>query len=226
MKKINIAIDGYSSCGKGTIARFLAAHLGYRFVDTGAMYRAVTLYLLQQQVDLNDEDQVVSRLPEISLGFNTTSDAGMFEITLNGTNVEHEIRGLNIAAEVSKVAAISEVRRFLVAQQKEIAKNKGVVMDGRDIGTVVLPEAELKIFMTARPEVRAMRRFAELERAGVKTTYEDVLKNINHRDSIDSSRADSPLTYTADYKVLDNSDLTPVQQNAIAIQWVNQSQEM
>jgi cytidylate kinase len=221
MKKVNIAIDGYSSCGKGTLARFLAKELKYRFVDTGSMYRAVSLFALQNQMDPASEALVMA-LDKICIGFEFNPEIGEYEITLNGTNVNREIRSMEVAAIVSEVARVSEVRRFLVAQQKQLALEKGVVMDGRDIGTVVLPEAELKIFMTARPEVRAQRRYAELTRAGVKTTYEDVLQNITERDRIDSSRKDSPLTQTADYKVLDNSDLTPDEQNKKALAWVKE----
>lgn len=220
--KINIAIDGHSSCGKGTLARFLANHLGYLFVDTGSMYRAVTLYLLQNGVDINNAQLVEDALPQIHIGFQWNEHNRRNDAVLNGENVESLIRNMDVAGRVSDVAKIPAVRRYLVGLQRALGKDKGVVMDGRDIGTVVFPDAELKIFMTASAEVRAKRRFAELTAAGVKTTYEDVWQNLVERDRIDSSREDSPLHLTHEYHVLDNSDLSIAQQNEIALSWINE----
>lgn len=217
--KINIAIDGYSSCGKGTLAKFLAHTLGYKFIDSGSMYRAVTLQAIRLGADVEIPEQVIAILPTVELEFVFNPQHSRFEIELIGENIESEIRTLEVASKVSQVARISQVRQFLVQQQREIAKEKGVVMDGRDIGTVVLPDAELKIFMTARPEVRAQRRLKELVDSGRDVTFEEVLSNITHRDQIDSSREDSPLTLTSQYKVLDNSDISPEEQNQIALTW-------
>lgn len=219
--KINIAIDGYSSCGKGTLARYLANQLGYTFIDSGSMYRAVTLYLLRKGIDPSNSALVIRELSLIDIGFKRNAGNGRYEIHLNSNNVESDIRTMEVAEWVSTVAKISEVRSFLVARQRAFAWEKGVVMDGRDIGTVVLPDAELKIFMTARPEIRAKRRFRELQDSGADVTFESVLENINERDRIDSGREDSPLKMTGDYKLLDNSDLTIEEQNALAMSWVN-----
>lgn len=219
MKQINIAIDGHSSCGKGTLARQLAAALGYKFIDSGAMYRAVTLFVLRANINPLDANAVAEILPQIHVDFVVNAETGRSDVLLNGENVEKEIRTLAVAASVSQVAKISEVRRFLVALQQKMGADKGVVMDGRDIGTVVFPDAELKIFMTATPEVRARRRFEELAAGGADTSYEDVLANLKQRDLIDSSRADSPLTMTGDYKLLDNSNISRDEQYAIAMGW-------
>jgi cytidylate kinase len=221
VKRINIAIDGYSSCGKGTLAKQLAKQLGYKFIDSGAMYRAVTLYALEHHVNPENESEVAALLPEIAVDFEVNPSTGRSDVLLNGRNVESEIRTMKVAGAVSQVARIPEVRRFLVGMQQKMGDNKGVVMDGRDIGTVVFPEAELKIFMTARPEVRAHRRFDELKNSGIETTYEEVLANLTNRDKIDSTRDDSPLTLTADYKVLDNSDISREEQFAMALNWAN-----
>lgn len=217
--RINIAIDGYSSCGKGTLARFLAQKLKYIFIDTGAMYRAVGLYFLRQNLEPEIENDVQNALKNIRVHFEFL-EGDFAHIHLNGEDVEQEIRSIEVASMASRVAAIPVIRKYLVVLQREIAKDKGVVMDGRDIGTVVLPNAELKIFMTARPEIRAQRRFAELERAGVHSTYQDVLKNLTERDARDSEREDSPLKFTNQYHLLDNSDLGIDQQNEIALRWV------
>lgn len=219
---INIAIDGYSSCGKGTLAKYLARQLGYTFIDSGAMYRAVTLKVLQAGVNPEDEEGVLALLPQIQLEFRPNAESGRQEVYLNGTNAEPHIRNMEVASAVSQVAKIPGVRRFLVEMQRQIAASGGCVMDGRDIGTVVIPDAELKIFMTARPEIRAKRRFAELEAAGVKTDLQSVLNNLIQRDSIDIGREDSPLTLTNDYKVLDNSDMDIDAQNELAMSWVKQ----
>lgn len=218
---INIAIDGYSSCGKGTLAKFLAKHLGYKFIDSGAMYRAVTLHAMRRGADVEHAEQVVQLLHDIHIDFIKNEHTGRFDIALNHENVESEIRTLEVASKVSQVARIPEVRRFLVAMQQQIAANKGVVMDGRDIGTVVLPDAELKIFMTASPEVRAERRLQELLSSGASTTFDEVLDNLKSRDHIDSTRADSPLTLTDSYRVIDNSAMSIAEQNALALQWVD-----
>ena len=220
-KKINIAIDGYSSCGKGTLAKALAKSLGYVFIDSGAMYRAVTLHMLQSKVDVNDEAAVVSALANVQVGFENNAKQ-QSEVTLNGVSVESEIRNIEVASKVSEVAKIAAVRKKMVALQQAIGSNRGVVMDGRDIGTVVFPDAELKIFMIASPEVRAQRRFAELSAKGDVVTLEEIAKNLKHRDTIDASRENSPLTLTGDYRVLDNSDLSKEAQFAMAMDWVNE----
>ncbi len=217
-KKINIAVDGYSSCGKGTLAKYLAKELGYRFIDSGAMYRAVTLYLIENRINPHAKSEVIAALPHIHLDF-IPSGEGNNHISLNGEDVESRIRTLEVAGSVSIVSAIPEVRRFLVSQQREIGASKGVVMDGRDIGTVVFPDAELKIFMTARPDIRAERRYRELKAKGQPVDYQDVLSNLNERDQIDSSREDSPLLKAEDALVLDNSSLSIDEQNTIAMEW-------
>lgn len=222
MKKINIAIDGYSSCGKGTLAKQLAQSLGYLFVDSGAMYRAVTLYLLENIIEISDEIAVSKALENIQLEFHPSKENNRFEIHLNGRNVESLIREIHIANKVSFVAKISAVRKKLVEIQQQIGEHKGVVMDGRDIGTVVYPDAELKIFMTASNEVRAQRRFNEMIAAGKNVTLEEVSANLIERDTIDSSRDDSPLTLNESYHLLDNSNITPNQQFELAMSWVNE----
>ncbi len=218
-KKINIAIDGYSSCGKGTLAKAMAKALGYVFIDSGAMYRAVTLYLMQNDVDVYDESAVEVALANVVVGF-LNNQEGQSEVTLNGISVEAEIRNIAVASKVSEVAKIQIVRSKMVALQQAIGLEKGVVMDGRDIGTVVFPDAELKIFMTASVEVRAQRRFAELVAKGDVVTLEEISANLKHRDAVDSSRENSPLKMTSDYRVLDNSELDRDSQFALAMQWV------
>jgi cytidylate kinase len=220
---INIAIDGYSSCGKGTLAKALAKQLQYRFIDSGAMYRGVTLAALRKGLDFSNAEDLIAILQDINLDFETGTD-GSSGLLLNGEWVEEEIRLPKVAAHVSWVASIPEVRERLVSQQQSIGASKGVVMDGRDIGTVVFPSAELKIFMTARPEVRAQRRFLESQQKGIAVSYEEVLGNLQERDRIDSSRDHSPLTLTSDYRVLDNSDLNPEEQLALALNWVHEAQ--
>lgn len=219
MKRIIIAIDGHSSCGKGTLARQLALALGYKFIDSGAMYRAITLHLLNTGINPDDEQAVASVLPNITIDFSANTETGRSDIWLNHKNVEKQIRTLKVAESVSQVARISAVRRYLVAMQQKMGEEKGVVMDGRDIGTVVFPSAELKIFMTASPEVRAMRRFKELSDSGLVTSYDDVFANLKQRDLIDSNRKDSPLTMTGDYKLLDNSAISKQEQFEIAMNW-------
>lgn len=221
-KRINIAIDGYSSCGKGTLAKEMAKHLNYVFIDSGAMYRAVTLYLIQNEIDLDNELAVESVLNQIHLDFQYVEENQRYEIFLNGLNVESKIRGLEVASKVSLVAKISSVRKKLVSLQQEIGKQKGVVMDGRDIGTVVFPDAELKIFMTASNEVRAQRRYDEMIKAGQTVSLADVADNLIQRDQIDSRRSDSPLTYSDAYKLLDNTSLNRKEQFELAMSWVNE----
>lgn len=210
--KINIAIDGYSSCGKSTLAKSVAKELNYVYVDTGAMYRAITLYALKNNhikegVNL-DNDGLVSTLDKIIIHFKYNTDTLKHETFLNGENVEHEIRNPLVSSFVSPVSGIKEVRIKLVALQQRMAEGRGVVMDGRDIGTVVLPDAELKIFMTADSSIRAKRRFDELKSMGVQTTVDEVLRNLNARDKYDTTRANDPLRQAADAIVLDNSSLS------------------
>jgi CMP/dCMP kinase len=222
MGKIIIAIDGHSSCGKSTLAKQMAQALGYVYVDTGAMYRAVTLYAIRNHLIKNgapDKDALIYSLSDIKLSFELNAE-NLPEIVLNGENVEKQIRSMEVSGMVSPVSIISEVRRFLVLQQREIAHNKGVVMDGRDIGTVVFPDAELKIFLTASPEIRAERRYKELIEKGTPASYEDVLANLQERDYIDSNRDDSPLKQANDAVLLDNSNLTREEQFNEAMQLV------
>lgn len=217
--KINIALDGYSSCGKSTIAKRLARSLGYTYVDTGAMYRGVTLYALREGLFSGEEpmvEEIIRRLPRIKMRFAIYPDGQ--HLLLNGEDVEREIRGMEVSEHVSPIATIPEVRTALTRQQQDMAKEKGVVMDGRDVGTTILPDAELKIFVTARPEVRARRRFDELTAKGESVTFDSVLANVRERDRIDSGRAVSPLRQAEDALVLDNSDMTLDQQQA----WVEE----
>ena len=211
MNKITIAIDGFSSTGKSTVAKQLAIHLGYIYVDTGAMYRAVTLYAMKHGL-INEEDfnveALIYRLPQVNISFKFNQNLGFAEVYLNGVNVEKQIRTMEVSGFVSKVAAISEVRQKLVEQQQKLGEDKGIVMDGRDIGTVVFPDAELKLFMTASPETRAQRRYDELIARGDQVVFEDVLKNVKERDYIDSNREDSPLVKAEDAIVIDNSNMT------------------
>jgi len=219
MKKITIAIDGFSSTGKSTLAKHLAKCLGYVYVDTGAMYRTVTLYAMQH--DLIGENKfdiggLIAHLKDIEVGFIFNKQLGFAEVYLNGVNVENEIRTLEVSSYVSKVATIPEVRRKLVEQQHKMGKDKGVVMDGRDIGTVVFPDAELKLFLTASAETRAKRRFDELNKRGDQVLFEEVLKNVEERDYIDSHRKDSPLVKAVNAVEIDNSDMTIENQFEIA----------
>ncbi len=214
-KKITIAIDGFSSTGKSTLAKELANHLGYVYVDTGAMYRAVALFAMQNgYIAANhfDIESLIQRLPEIKLVFKFNPDLGFAEMYLNGINVEAAIRTIEVSSYVSKVAEISEVRAKLVEQQQAMGKNKGIVMDGRDIGTVVFPDADLKIFMTASPITRAERRFKELQKKGDKVTFDEVLKNVQERDYIDTHRVDSPLVRAKDAIEFDNSTISKQEQ--------------
>lgn len=211
MKKITIAIDGFSSTGKSTLAKQLAKKLDYIFVDTGAMYRAVTFFAMQNgyiSQDFFDKQTLINSLPFISLHFNYNPTLGFAEMFLNNVNVESEIRTIEVSNFVSKVAEVSEVRTKLVDQQQKMGKEKGIVMDGRDIGTVVFPDAELKIFMNASPETRAKRRYDELQSKGQSVAYKDVLKNVEERDYLDTHRVDSPLVKANDAIEIDNSHLS------------------
>ncbi len=212
---IIIAIDGHSSTGKSTVAKQLAKALGYIYVDTGAMYRAVSLYAMRKKmIDafIFDKEALEKDLDNVDIKFEMNPETGLGEVVLNGENVEHEIRTLEVSRHVSKIAAISKVRKKLVEQQQKMGIHKGIVMDGRDIGTVVFPEAELKLFMTATAKDRAERRFLELRERGDDVTYEAVLKNVVNRDHIDSTRKDSPLKKADDAIKIDNSNLTLQQQ--------------
>jgi cytidylate kinase len=220
MEKIIITIDGWSSCGKSTLAQQLARELHYVYIDSGAMYRAITLYFLRNHVDWTRQEAVDDALKHIQLEFVTNHKNGHTETYLNGENVEYVIRDLVIAEKVSEVAAVRAVRSFAVARQQEMGKNKGIVMDGRDIGTVVFPNAELKIFMTADLEVRVQRRYRELYEKNPNITLEEVKSNLARRDYIDSHREISPLRQAEDAIVLDNSHLTIKEQLTIAQKWV------
>ncbi|MFT5723667.1 MAG: cytidylate kinase [Bacteroidia bacterium] len=217
--KINIAIDGHSSCGKGTLAKNLAKDLDYMFIDSGAMYRAVTLYLLQNEISLEEVEQSPSVLLDIDIEFVLDPMRGFYNTVLNGENVEGEIRGMRVSKWVSEVSAIRVVREYLVNKQKLMGADKGVVMDGRDIGTVVFPEAELKIFMTAEPMVRAKRRYLELKGKDIDANLQEILDNVVHRDRFDSTREISPLMQAPDAIVLNNTEMTREEQARIALTW-------
>lgn len=214
-KKIIIAIDGHSSTGKSTMAKQLAKELGYVYVDTGAMYRAVALFAMKHSFiksDFFDKQALINALDQLSLSFIFNETRGFAEMYLNNENVEDQIRTLEVSAQVSVVAAVSEVRRLLVAQQQKMGEEKGIVMDGRDIGTVVFPNAELKLFVTASAEIRAKRRYDELLAKGEIVSYDEIFQNVVERDRIDSSRSDSPLVKAADAIEIDNSNLSREQQ--------------
>ena len=221
-KKIIITIDGWSSCGKSTLAKQLAAKLKYTYIDSGAMYRAITLYFLRNHVDWTDTRKVNRALREINIEFSHNKATKESEIILNGENVEYLIRDLVVAEKVSEVAAIREVREFAVKHQQEMGSKKSIVMDGRDIGTVVFPNAELKIFMTADKAIRVERRFRELYDKNPNISLEEVKNNLEMRDYIDSHREISPLRQAADALVLDNSNLTEQEQLQLAMRWVNE----
>jgi cytidylate kinase len=221
LKAIIIAIDGYSSCGKSTLAKALAQKLGYGYIDTGAMYRAVTLYFLRHHINLQDTEAIEQALRNIQIRFAATPEGNA--TFLNGENVETEIRQMPVSQKVSEVAAISAVRRVMVQQQQEMGKEKGIVMDGRDIGTVVFPDAELKLFVTADPMVRAQRRYDELIAKGQSVDFETIKQNLQERDRIDSTRADSPLRQAEDAIVIDNTNLTREEQLERAVKLVNKS---
>ncbi len=219
-KKIVIAIDGHSSCGKSTMAKKLAKDLGYIYVDTGAMYRTVTLYALRQQLFEADgsvkAEELKQQMGQIEVSFALNPESGLPEALLNGENVEREIRGMEVSSHVSPIAALPFVREAMVDQQRRMGEAKGIVMDGRDIGTTVFPQAELKVFVTASAEVRAQRRYDELQAKGMPADYEDILKNVQERDYIDSHREVSPLRQADDALLLDNSHLTREEQQ----QWL------
>lgn len=219
---ITIAIDGHSSTGKSTAAKQLAQRLKYIYVDTGAMYRAVSYYALRENIYRDNQlhsQELIDSLDKIKVSFQRNEETDRADVYLNGENIEKQIRTLEVSSIVSLVAAVSEVRAKLVAQQQEMGKEKGVVMDGRDIGTVVFPNAELKVFMTAAPEVRAQRRYEELLERGDEVIYEEVLKNVIERDHIDSTREDSPLIQTEDAMLLDTSEMSREQQFEQLVCW-------
>jgi len=224
-KKITIAIDGFSSTGKSTLAKQLAKQLGYVYVDTGAMYRAIAYFSMQNnyiKTDFLDKEALIKSLPNIRLQFQFNADLGFAEMYLNGDNVEKQIRTIEVSNFVSKVAEIPEVRTKLVEQQQQMGKNKGIVMDGRDIGTVVFPDAELKIYMTASAQTRAQRRFDELIQKGDSVTFEEVLKNVEERDYIDTHRSNSPLVKANDAIEIDNSNLNREEQFELVLDLVKQ----
>lgn len=208
MNKLKIAIDGWSSCGKSTLAKQIANELGYTYIDSGAMYRAITLYFMRNEIDATETDAIHQALSRIELKFKKGLLSDASDMYLNGENVEEQIRSMSVAHEVSKVAAIKEVRDFAVHQQKEMGKEGGVVMDGRDIGTVVFPDADVKLFITASPEIRAQRRYKELMEKGMTVSMEEVIDNLKKRDHIDSTRTFSPLIQAEDALVIDNSTMS------------------
>jgi len=214
-KKITIAVDGFASCGKSTLAKGMAKALNYAYIDTGAMYRAVTLYCIENEVGIKNDEAIQSALDAIDIRFKTIE--GKNTTFLNDKNVEEDIRKMPINNRVSEVAAVSLVRRAMVRQQQEMGKEKGVILDGRDIGTVVFPDAELKLFMTANLEVRTQRRLMELQAKGQTVSPEEIAKNLQHRDHIDSTRADSPLKQANDAIVIDNSNLSENEQLAMCL---------
>ena len=226
MKKIVIAIDGYSSCGKSTMAKDLAREVGYIYVDTGAMYRAVTLFAMRNGVfdadDNIDEARLKALLPDVKLTFKLNSETKLPKVCLNGECVERDIRTLEVSQHVSPIAALPFVREKLVEQQQAMDKEKGLVMDGRDIGTVVFPDAELKIFVTASAEIRAQRRFKELEAKGMPANFDEILQNVEQRDYIDTHRETSPLRQADDALVLDNSHLTIADQKVWLMEKFNE----
>ncbi|WP_347175350.1 (d)CMP kinase [Polaribacter uvawellassae] len=224
-KKITIAIDGFSSTGKSTIAKQLAKHLGYIYVDTGAMYRTVTLFAMQHNfvgLDFVHQEKLINELKNIKISFTFNKELGFAEVYLNDVNVEKKIRSLEVSNLVSKVSAISKVREKLVSEQQEMGLHKGIVMDGRDIGTVVFPNAELKIFMTASADTRAKRRFYELIEKGDNVSYEEIFKNVVDRDQMDTTREDSPLIKANDAIEIDNSNLTKEEQFKMILKLVQE----
>lgn len=227
MKKIVIAIDGHSSCGKSTMAKDLAREVGYIYVDTGAMYRAVTLYCMRNNLFSAEEEVLVTELeaamPRVNVTFRLNEQSGKPDTYLNGERVEDIIRSIEVSGNVSKVAAIPFVREAMVEQQRAMGKDKGIVMDGRDIGTTVFPDAELKVFVTASAEVRAQRRYDELKAKGMAADFADILKNVQERDYLDSHRAVSPLRQAPDALLLDNSNMTIAEQKAWLMEKFNQA---
>ena len=211
MKKITIAIDGFSSCGKSTMAKDLAREVGYIYIDSGAMYRAVTLYSIENGIfdgDVIDTEKLKKAIKDIQISFRPNPETGRPDTYLNGVNVENKIRTMGVSSKVSPISALDFVREAMVAQQQAMGKEKGIVMDGRDIGTTVFPDAELKIFVTATPEIRAQRRFDELKAKGQEASFDEILENVKQRDYIDQNRAVSPLRKAEDALLLDNTDLS------------------
>jgi CMP/dCMP kinase len=221
-KKIIIAIDGFSSCGKSTLAKAMAKELAYVFVDTGAMYRAIALYFIRNDISFTDAPAIHAALDQIVLRFKFNSDSQKSDMYLNGENVEQEIRAMRVSQKVSEVASIPAVREFAVAQQQAMGIDKGIVMDGRDIGTVVFPNAALKIFVTADPAIRVERRFQELLQTNPSISKEEVAENLQQRDLMDSTRAHSPLRQAEDALVLDNTNLDRLQQFDLAMGWARE----
>ncbi|MEY4852625.1 MAG: hypothetical protein RLY64_41 [Bacteroidota bacterium] len=225
MKRIIIALDGFSACGKSTLAKDLAKKLHYSYVDSGAMYRAVTLYFIENGISLEDPIAIESALKNIHVEFHRNPETKANETWLNGENVEQPIRKMEISNLVSEVAALKSVRREMVALQRKAGKKRGIVMDGRDIGSNVFPDAELKIFLTARPEIRAQRRYDELVEKGTPESMETVVENLAHRDHIDSTREENPLIQCYDARVLDNSDLSKAEQLETVFRWATELKE-
>jgi cytidylate kinase len=221
-QKIIIAIDGYSSCGKSTLAKAMAKNLEYVFIDTGAMYRAVALFFLRAGIDFDNILDIAAALNKITLQFKYNPATLQSDMYLNEENVEQEIREMRVSQKVSEVATIALVRDFAVAQQQAMGESKGIVMDGRDIGTVVFPKAELKIFVTASPDIRVQRRFLELSAKNSAITVEEIAENLQHRDLIDTTREHSPLKQAEDALVLDNSNMSREEQLTIALQWAQE----
>jgi len=224
MNKIIIAIDGYSSCGKSTLAKQIAKELNYIYIDTGAMYRAITLYAIRKNLiaeDYFDEQGLITSLPQLTISFSYNTELNCSETYLDDENIEKEIRGIEVSSHVSKIAQIKEVRKKLIEIQRELGLNKGLVMDGRDIGSIVFPNAELKLFMTAHYRIRAKRRYDELKAKGDHIDYEDVLYNITSRDNDDTSRSENPLIKAKDAIEIDNSDITKNEQLTIALKLVS-----
>lgn len=218
-KNLVVAIDGYSSCGKSTLAKALAKTLGFIYIDSGAMYRAVTLYFIRNHINMADEAAVTDALQHIELNFHSRDYES--HITLNGEEVSEEIRQMPVSENVSEVSALKQVRKEMVRQQQRMGKSKNIVMDGRDIGTTVFPDAQVKLFMTADPKIRAERRFKELQSKGdTSTSLEDVFENLAHRDYADTTRKESPLVRADDAIILDNTNITPVQQLDFALEKV------
>lgn len=222
MNNIIVTIDGYSSCGKSTLAKDLAKELHYLFIDSGAMYRAITFYFLENQIDIFDDYELEKALENIHLEFIFNPTQERSNIHLNGVNIEDEIRKMNVSNAVSKVSTLKKVRDFAVAQQRKMGKNKAIVMDGRDIGTTVFPNAELKVFMTADKNVRIKRRFDELKKKNGYANLNEVARNIEKRDDIDTNRKISPLRKAEDAIVLDNSNISPEEQLKIVLKWARE----
>jgi len=225
VKRINVAIDGYSSCGKSTLAKQLAAHFGYVYIDSGAMYRAITLYAIQKGFIKDNflvKDELIKSLHKINIEFHFNPQTGKSETILNGLNVEKEIRGMEVSNHVSVISLVKEVRRKLISLQQQLGIHKGIVMDGRDIGTAVFPDAELKVFMTADRDIRVQRRFEELKAKGQHVSLDEVQENISSRDHSDTTREENPLIKASDALVVDNSDLSQQEQFELVKGWIEE----